>query len=186
MRTFNQSLTLRGICGLLAVLSGCNRGDSLEYPAAMNLLRDNNTSNVTMRFSATPPDRTTSALVSRAYDQLKENHVLDCSDPSQGNLCIPGPAGGAIQQESATALLLTAGHWAPAAIVSLQRTGTTTATAQVRVSFEPSPLYRDFENAFDALRTAGSSLDLDQKGTGKTLTATFQRYEDGWHLESVQ
>jgi len=149
-------------------------------------LKDSNTANITMRFGATPPDAVSAPIVAKAYEQLKENHVLDCGGATQGNLCIPGPAGGAIQQESATTLVLTAGHWAPASIVSLQRTSTSTAVAQVHMSFEPSPLYREFTSAFDALRTAGSSLDLDQKADGKTMTATFQRYEDGWHLESLQ
>jgi len=152
----------------------------------MDLLKDSNTSNLTMRFSAAPPDAASAPMVARAYEQLKENHVLDCSSVSQGNLCIPGPAGGAIQQETATTLVLTAGRWVPATIVSLRRTSSSTAVAQVHMSFEPSPLYRDFTSAFDSLRTTGASPDLDQKGDGKTMTATFQRYEDGWHLESLQ
>ncbi len=93
---------------------------------------------------------------------------------------------GALQQASATELVLTAGHWAPSNISSIQRTSTTTATAEVRMTFEASSLYHDFENAFDALRTPGASHDLDQKADGKTMTATFQRFEDGWHLESLQ
>ncbi len=73
------------------VLEGCGKGKPLEYPEAMNLLRDNNTTDITMRFSATPPDRATAPVVSKAYDQLQENHVLDCG--SQTNLCVPGAAG---------------------------------------------------------------------------------------------
>jgi len=177
-----------GVCGILAacgILAGCGKGGTtLEYPEAINLLRENNTSGITMSFSSTPPDRTTAPMVSKAYDQLQENHVLDCS--GQTNLCVPGAAGGALRQDSATELVLTAGHWAPGNISSIQRTSTSTAVAQVQMSFEPSPLYHDFENAFDALRTPGSSRDLDQKVDGKTMTATFQRLEDGWHLESLQ
>jgi hypothetical protein len=182
-----RSLTFLAVCGLLAGLTGCGKGDPLEYPAAMNLLRDNNTASLTMRFSASPPlDRTTAAQVLKAYDVLKENHILDCSEPEKGNLCVPGAAGGAIQQDTATALLLTAGHWTPLTIISMERTSRTSATAQVRMAFEPSSLYRDYENSFDALRTAGSSRDLDQKKDGKTMTASFQRYDDGWHLEGLQ
>jgi hypothetical protein len=54
------------------------------------------------------------------------------------------------------------------------------------MTFEPSPLYHDYQEAFDALRASGSSRELDQKGEGKIMTATFRRYDDGWHLESLE
>jgi hypothetical protein len=168
------------------ILAGCRRGEPLEYVAAMNLLRDSNTGSVVLRFSASPPDRASSPVVAKAYGELAENHILDCSDPSKGNLCIPGPAGGAIRQDTATALSLAAGHWAPGSITSLQRTGSSTATGEVRMTFEPSTLYREFERAFDTLRTPNSSPDLDQKKDGKVMKANFQRLDDGWHLESLE
>jgi len=177
------------VCALsafLALLAGCTRGEPLSQPAAMALLRDGNTGAILLRFNASPPDRASSPVMAKAYDDLVENHVLDCSDPAKGNLCVPGPAGGPIKHDSATSLSLPAGHWAPSTVTALQRTGATTATAQVRMTFEPSNLYREFENAFDALRIAGSSRDLEQKSDGKIFTATFRRYDDGWHLESLE
>ena len=177
------------VCGLsafLVTLVGCNRGEPLSEPAAMALLRDGNTGSILLQFNASPPDRDSSPVMAKAYADLVENHVLDCADPSKGNLCVPGPAGGPIKHDSATSLSLPAGHWAPSTIISLQRTSTTTATAQVRMTFEPSNLYREFETAFDALRIAGSSRELDQKSEGKVMTAAFRRYDDGWHLESLE
>jgi|HubBroStandDraft_6_1064221.scaffolds.fasta_scaffold267164_2 hypothetical protein len=177
------------LCGLspfLAILAGCDRGEPLSQPAAMLLLRDGNTGTILLRFNASPPDRASSPVIAKAYDDLVENHILDCSDPSKGNLCVPGPAGGPIKQDTATSLSLPAGHWAPSTLISLQRTGATTATAQVRMTFEPSNLYRGFETAFDALRISGSSRELEQKSEGKIMTATYRQYDDGWHLESLE
>jgi hypothetical protein len=152
----------------------------------MEMLRDSNTPGVILRFNASPPDRAALPDIAKAYDKLAENHVLDCSPPTNGNLCIPGPAGGPIQQDSATALRFTAGHWTPSTVIALQRTSLTSATAQIRMTFEPSPLYHEFGEAFDALRASGSSSDLGQIGEGKVMTAAFRRYDDGWHLESLE
>lgn len=186
MHHFRLFWTLFAVSGLLAILAGCNRGEPLGQPAAMALLRDGNTGAILLRFNASPPDRAGAPIAAKAYDDLVANHILDCSDPSKGNLCIPGPAGGPIKQDSATALSLPAGHWTPSTIISLQRTSTTTATAQVSMTFEPTNLYREFETAFNALKIAGSSRDLEQKSEGKIMTATFRQYDDGWHLESLE
>jgi len=186
MHHFRLFWTLFALCPFLAILAGCNRGESLGQPAAMALLRDGNTGTILLRFNASPPDRASSPAVAKAYDDLVANHILDCTDPSKGNLCVPGPAGGPITQDSATSLSLPAGHWTPSTIISLQRTSTTTATAQVRMTFEPSNLYREYETVFDALRVAGSSRELEQKSEGKIMTGTFRQYDDGWHLESLE
>jgi hypothetical protein len=74
----------------------------------------------------------------------------------------------------------------PSTVITMQRTSLTSATAQIRMTFEPSPLYHEFGAAFDALRTSGASRDLDQRDEGKIMTAAFRRYDDGWHIESLE
>jgi hypothetical protein len=74
----------------------------------------------------------------------------------------------------------------PAAIVTIRRTGRNTAAANVRMSFEPSQIFQDFENFFDEIQSAGQTLSLNTgKQQGKMVQVTFQRYADGWHMESV-
>jgi hypothetical protein len=47
---------------------------------------------------------------------------------------------------------LVAGRWVPASIVAIRGTGRNTTVANVRMSFEPSQIFQDFENALDVLR----------------------------------
>jgi hypothetical protein len=55
------------------------------------------------------------------------------------------------------------------------------------MSFEPSRIFQDFENAFDQIQAAGQTLSLNSvKQQGKMVQVTFQRYADGWHVESVE
>jgi hypothetical protein len=63
-----------------------------------------------------------------------------------------------------------AGRWVPATIVAIRRTGGNSVIADVRIPFELSQIFQDFENAFEEIQM---------------VRVTFQRYGNGWHLESV-
>jgi hypothetical protein len=69
--------------------------------------------------------------------------------------------------------------------MSISRSGGNSATAEVRMRFEPSPLYRDFETAFEQIQLATGKQPIDTTNQNKTIQAMYQRYEDGWHLEGV-
>ena len=74
----------------------------------------------------------------------------------------------------------------PASIVAIQRTGTDSASADVRMTFEPSTLFQEFEDAFDSIESPGSTLAAATRKQGKMVHVTFERYGDGWHVENVE
>jgi hypothetical protein len=181
--------TAVSVCVLAAfatVSSGCRSGEPIDNETAMNLIKDRNTDPVKLTFSASPPQNA-SATVTDAYTQLIDAHVITCTTTvGMGKICQPGPAGDAVTQVGAAELSIVAGRWVPASITTISRpVGSSGATAEVRLTFELSPLYRDFENAFDAIQLYAGKSPIENKREGKMAHAVFQRYEDGWHLESL-
>jgi hypothetical protein len=165
----------------------CGGGDPLDYETAMSLARDHNTVPVKVTFSASPRYEAMDVRVNHAYQQLMEANVLKCGEtPRLGTICTPGPAGDELTQDGSTDFTLVAGRWVPAAILTIQRTGGGSAVAEVRMAFEPGTLYHEFESAFDNIQAATSAQALSEKRQGRMMRAAFQRYEDGWHLESIQ
>ena len=102
-----------------------------------------------------------------------------------GKICQPGPAGDAVTQVGSAELAVVAGRWVPSAITSISRSAGSSATAEVRMQFEMSQLYRDFEDAFDAIQIRAGSSPVENKKEGKIAHAVFQRDDDGWHVESI-
>ncbi len=186
-----RGIRLFFICGLLWAIvptSGCRQADPLDSETAVGLLKDRNTEPIKLVFSASPPISAEGRAV-EAYDRLIDAHVLTCSaTQAMGKICQPGPAGDVLTQEGTSELSLTAGRWVPATILSISRSGDSSAAAEVRMKFEPSPLYRDFETAFDQIQlgtgSSGASV-ADYKKEGKIVHAMYQRSDDGWRLESL-
>jgi hypothetical protein len=180
-----------GTCCALAayaILTGCS-GDPLNYDEAMTLLKDRNSEPVKITFSATP--RITpagDARIASAYQRLIEGHVIACDDTAAlGMVCQPGPAGEELTQAGSTDLALVAGRWTPAVITHIARNGRSSATADIRMSFEPTSLFREFESELELIQNSvGTRLNLGDRKDGKMARATFQRYEDGWRLESLE
>lgn len=71
-------------------------------------------------------------------------------------------------------------------IVAMRRLGRSSAQAEVRLTFEPSELFREFEDAFDHIQAPGVTLALGSGKQGKMARVQYQSYEDGWHVESVE
>jgi hypothetical protein len=172
---------------LVGCLTGCG-GDTLDYETAMNLLRERTTDPVRTSFNGSPHFETQEPSVTQAYQRLMDEHVIQCKKSVQvGTVCEPGPAGDALTQDGISELSLVAGRWVPASIVAIRRTGQNSAVADVRMSFEPSEIFREFESAFLLIQAPESTLALDgSHKQGKIVHVTFQRYGDGWHVESVE
>lgn len=179
--------SLMSLCVLWgAMLGGCHKSQPIDADTAMDLLRDRNTDPIKMAFSASPPSETADSRVRSAYDRLADAHVIKCTETRViGTICEPGPAGEGLTQVGSAELALVAGRWAPSSIVRISKSGDDLATAEIRMAFEPSPLYRDFQAAFDQIQQAAGGTSIDYKREGKTVRAVYQRFEDGWHLESV-
>jgi hypothetical protein len=180
--------TVVSVCALAAIASvssGCRSGEPIDNDTAMSLLKDRTTEPIRLTFSASPPENG-GAAVTDAYNQLIDAHVITCTKTAgMGKICQPGPAGEAVTQVGAAELAVVAGRWVPASITSIAQSAGSSTTAEVRLTFELSPLYRDFESAFDAIQLYGGKSPIENKREGKMAHAVFQRYEDGWHLESL-
>jgi hypothetical protein len=171
---------------VLGCLSGCG-GDPLDYETAMNLLRERATDPVRTSFSASPHFETQDAKVTLAYQRLQDAHVIQCkTSAGVGTICEPGPAGDAITQSGVSDLSLVSGRWAPTAIVAIRRTGRGSAEADVRMLFEPSELFGEFEDAFDQIQGPGAMVALSSRKQGRMVRVRYQRYDDGWHVESIE
>lgn len=168
-----------------AVLAGCGGGNPLDYETAMDLLRDHSSEPVKTTFSASPRHESNDRSFEDAYGALTEGHVLDCSQAA-GGLCVPGPAGDLLKQEGATGLSMIAGRWVPDVILSIQRGGRISASAEVRMKFEPTLLYREFESALNVIQYPADALAMSATKQGKIMHATFQRYDDRWQLETLE
>jgi len=174
---------------LVSIAAGCLcscGGDPLDYETAMNLLRERALDPIKTTFSASPHFETQDPKVSVAYQRLQDAHVIACkSNAGVGTICEPGPAGDAITQTGVSDLSLVAGRWEPSAIIAL-RTVRGSAKADVRMLFEPSELFREFEDAFDQIQGPGAMVSLDSRKQGKMVRVSYQRYDDGWHVESIE
>jgi len=166
---------------------GCS-GDTLDYQTALDLLGDRRTDPVTISFSAAPGLAQGDEKVKQAYDRLVEGHVLTCEPNGPvGVLCRPGPAGGGISQAGSTDLSLIAGRWVPSVITKITRSARSTAAGSARLTFEPSPLDKEYQDVFDLLQSSAEAhLSLAEQKEGKTVQISFIRGEDGWHVDSVQ
>ena len=172
---------------VLAGLTGCGGGDPLAYEDAMNLMRERTTDPVRTSFSAARGTDKPDSRVARGYQRLIDAHVIVCkSNPSMPSLCEPGPAGDALTVSGVSDLSLVAGRWVPSSIIRINRIGRNSATADVRMSFEPSPLFQEFEDALDAIQSPDANTILASRKQGKVVKVTFQHYDDGWHVESVE
>jgi hypothetical protein len=167
-------------------LSSCG-GDPLEYETALNLLRERATDPVRTSFSASPHFETQDPRLNLAYQRLQDAHVIECkTSAGVGTICEPGPAGDVITQSGVSDLSLVAGRWVPSAVIAIRRTGRGSAQADVRMLFEPSELFREFEDAFDQIQGPGAMVALGSRKQGKMVQVAYQRYDDGWHVESIE
>jgi len=167
-------------------LSSCG-GDPLDYDTAMNLLRERAADPIRTSFSASPRFESQDPKLNLGYQRLQDAHVIQCKASARvGTICEPGPAGEAITQTGVSDLSLVAGRWAPSAIIAIRRTGRGSAQADVRMLFEPSELFREFEDTFEQIQGPGSMATLGSRKQGKMVRVTYQRYDDGWHVENIE
>jgi len=172
---------------LALCLCGCSGGPPLDYQTAMDLLRDHSLEPVKVFFTASPRYEQHDVRINRAFQDLMEAHILVCaSNGPLGTVCSPGPAGEGVESAGPAELSIVAGRWAPSAITAIDRTGRSASTAEARMQFEPTQTYKELQADFDAIQTPESAMAAGERKQGKMVHATFQRLDDGWHLESVQ
>jgi hypothetical protein len=178
-----RRIALFAILGLV----GCTT-EALDYETALTLVKERTMEPLKITISASPRFTESDPKIKEYYDQLIAGHVLTCeANGLVGVLCQPGPAGEGVSPEGSTDLSVIAGHWAPAVITRINRAGRGAVTAELRLSFEPSALYREYQGAFDTIQTSSSSrVSLVEQKEGKTAHVSFVHAEDGWHVENIQ
>ncbi len=176
----------KGISPVLALCLAACGGALLDYETAINLMRERAAEPVRTSISASPRFDSQDTRVVRAYQRLMDAHVIECKSSAVGTICEPGPAGETLAQNGVSELSVVAGRWVPAVIVAIQRTGRNSASADVRMTFEPTSLFQEFEDAFDSIESPGTVLAAATRKQGKMVHVTFERYDDGWHVENIE
>lgn len=176
---------LVSLCAAAIWMAGC-ASEPLDYDTALGLVKERSSDPVKLTFSASPQYSRSDPKVKRYYDQLIEGHVIMCeTNGAVGLLCQPGPAGDLVSQEGSTNLAVVAGRWVPSVITRINRVGRGMVTAELRLAFEPTGLYREYQEGFESIQNSSALSTVEQK-EGKSARATFSHTEDGWHLESMQ
>ena len=186
MRAFRFSISL--CIGVSCLWLGGCASEPLDYQTALDLMRDRKSEPLKITFSASPRLVDTDPKIKDAYGQLIEGHVLDCQpNETVGTLCQAGFAGGAVSAAGSTDLSLIAGQWVPSVITKINRSGSHGSTVEARLAFEPSPLYKEYKEAFDTLQSSAEArVLLAQQKDGKSVQAVFVHSEEGWRLETLQ
>ena len=182
--SFKSILTAGAMIAIAVISIGCRATEPIDPDTALGLLKDRSMEPVKLTFSASPPTNG-SQEAKDAYARLVDAHVITCNTTTIGTLCQPGPAGDALTQVGAAELAVVAGRWVPATVTNFSHPQGTGVTADVHMTFELSPLYRDFEGAFDAIQIWAGKSAIESKKEGKIAHAVFQHYDDGWHLENI-
>jgi hypothetical protein len=166
---------------LLLALVGCKKKD-LDRNVAMTLLQGRSVT-VAGSFQAYAAYAQSSSA-SGWYQQLIYADVITCSSAP---VCQPRRLAGGLQQEFSN-FNFVAGSLIPAEVTGVTQTGPNSAMAQVRLTFQPSQLYAQYQNAFDHLtaeaQVMGGGGPVRPQTQRTTAEAVFQRYDDGWRIQT--
>ena len=181
MRIFSVKVLL--FVAVTSLCCSCGKKE-LDRQTAMTLLQGKSVSSVTGSFQA----YSSYLEFSNAkgwYQQLINAGVITCGT---GPVCQPGPAAAGLQLDF-TNFNFQAGNLIPVEITGVSKTGPDSAMAQVRLTFQPSPLYSQYRNAFDHLTAEAQVMGggpVQPQTQQSSAEALFQRFDDGWRLQSVR
>jgi hypothetical protein len=129
----------------------------------------------------------------RTYGPLVEAGILTCNFDSlmkSYSRCQPGPRAKNLRKGN-NSMILTVGKRIPR-VTGISRIDSTSAVAQVDLTFEPSPGYKDFTNVGkgfmqcvtkSAQRTVQAFSECDTQNERHTVH--LRLYDDGWRVERV-
>lgn len=129
----------------------------------------------------------------RTYGPLVEAGILTCNFDSMMNSysrCQPGPRAKNLRKGN-NSMILTVGKRIPK-VAGISRIDSTSAVAQVDLTFEPSPGYEDFRNVGKGFmqcvtksvqRTVQAFSECDTQNERQTVH--LRLYDDGWRVERV-
>jgi len=106
-----------------------------------------------------------------AIQELTSAGVLVCQQLLIGQTC----------QTRNGEQIITTGRMTPTAVLGVTQLGPTSAQAILQLSFQAEPIYQQHRQALDLICGGDQSTKWNTSGT-----ATFQRFDDGWRLQSMQ
>lgn len=83
---------------------------------------------------------------------------------------------------------LVVGNIVVTGVTGVSGTGDNSAVADLTLAFQPAPFYAKYQSAFDQLETSTNQLSGNVRSrTQRTAArATFQLFDNGWRLQSIQ
>ena len=126
--------------------------------------------------------------IADAYRQLIRAGVLTCQPNFPGSdtvMCQPGPKLAGNAPAYSDAITVPAGSLVASAVTGITKTGDNSAMAQVQLSFQPTPLYSQYQAAFETLDGEGIMDRPVRNYLRASAQATFQLFDDGWRLQTV-
>jgi hypothetical protein len=187
---------------VLACQAGCGKKE-LDRETALRLVQGVPARTFQVSFESTPgyPVYSTYNQAVAAFQQLDQAGVIHCVVTPSGwgpdYKCSPGSNSLGLTINGVTRFTVLAGTLVPTAVNGVAQLGPDAASAQVVMSFVPSPLLAKFPGIFDQME-AVSFLALQlvpqtfppslirELRQAKITQASFQRYDDGWRLASIQ
>jgi hypothetical protein len=171
------------LIALVSLCCSCGKKD-LDRETAMKLLQGKSVASVVGSFQAYA-DYAQFSAARGWYQQLINARVITCGG---GPVCSPGPSGTGLELNFTT-FSFSAGSLTAADVTGVAQTGPNSASAQVRLIFQPSPLYGQYRDVFDHLTAEAQVMGggpVQPKTQRGTAEAVFQRFDDGWRLQGIQ
>ena len=180
---------------VLSTFVETKKNQDLDRETAMKLLGGKTVETVEGSFDASLNDAQFAANILGdrkdlvpLFRELLNAGIIACN---ANNVCQPGPNGSSIRIQGgifgSSDLIFTAGTLVPSAITGVIQTGPNMATADVQLSFQPTSMYQQHQAAFDQVnRQTVAGAPLNARTQGRPARAFFQRYDDGWRLQSIQ
>jgi len=167
---------------LASLLLSCGKKD-LDRATAMKLLQGRAVETIRCSFSSMVSGVSVAGgnAIDQAYKHLMNAGVLHCKvSPyifSQETL--------ECRENS-----LVAGNLVATAVTGVTKASDNTAVAEVRLSFQPTPFYARHSSEFDQLELTNTLMQptehVRNRAQRTVAQATFQLFDDGWRLQSIQ
>jgi len=119
--------------------------------------------------------------------QLHDAGLLNCKYAGMDNLVpcnVGGNGHGFIAHRGNNRMAFAAGQLSAGEVTGVSQTNEAMAVAVVRLVFQPNEQYVRYQTLLDPIETTGT-ISAAKSGS-LTARATFQRFDDGWRLQSIE
>jgi hypothetical protein len=170
-------------CAIAAMQLACGH-KPLDRATALSLLQNRIIDTVQGSFSSAPGYRGNAIP---QYQELVNAGVITCTNSAMmGTVCQAGPNGGGLQ-DRAGEIAFVAGELVVGSVTAVSQPTPNSAIADLQLIFQPTSIYSRYQAQLN-LMDGGSFLQspLQQRIQGRPARASFQRFDNGWHVMSIQ